>query len=79
MYQNLHCHTKTSDGQLTYSQVLKLCAKYQISVVAFTDHDSLPNRKTVDLLNDYLQTAAKSRRRRLENRGKRVGQAGQVG
>lgn len=45
MYQNLHCHTKTSDGELNYRQALDVCKKYNISVVAFTDHDALPDKK----------------------------------
>ena len=50
MYQNLHCHTKTSDGELDYKQVLDVCAENNISVIAFTDHDALPNKKAVTLL-----------------------------
>ncbi len=50
MYQNLHCHTKTSDGELTYQQVLDICSQNKISVVAFTDHDALPNKKAIKLL-----------------------------
>jgi len=50
MYQSLHCHTKTSDGELNYQQVLDVCLQYNISVVAFTDHDALPNEKAIKLL-----------------------------
>ncbi len=50
MYETLHCHTKTSDGELTHLQVLEACAQNNISVVAFTDHDALPNQQTVDQL-----------------------------
>lgn len=52
MYQNLHCHTKTSDGELTYKQVLDVCKEYKISVVAFTDHDALPDKKATKRLQD---------------------------
>ena len=50
MYQNLHSHTKTSDGQLTYLQVLNICRKNNISAVAFCDHDSLPGKKSLKIL-----------------------------
>ena len=49
-YQNLHCHTKTSDGELDYKQVLDVCADNNISVVAFCDHDALPNKKAMQIL-----------------------------
>lgn len=45
-YQTLHCHTTTSDGLLTHEQVLDECAKNNIGVVAFTDHDSVPKPET---------------------------------
>jgi len=50
MYETLHCHTTTSDGLLTHLQVLDACAQNNIGVVAFTDHDALPNQQTVDQL-----------------------------
>jgi len=49
-YQTLHAHTTTSDGKLSHFEVLDICAKYNIGVVAFTDHDSLPTKKTIDSL-----------------------------
>lgn len=51
-YQNLHCHTKNSDGELTHNQVLDVCQENNISVVAFTDHDALPNKKVVKALQE---------------------------
>lgn len=50
MYQNLHSHTIASDGELDHKQVLDICSKNKISVVAFTDHDALPNKKALDAL-----------------------------
>lgn len=47
MYQTLHCHTKTSDGELSHREVLDVCAEHNISVVAFTDHDALPSEAAV--------------------------------
>jgi predicted metal-dependent phosphoesterase TrpH len=49
-YQTLHSHTTSSDGLLTHTQVLDVCSKNNIGVVAFTDHDTLPNEKTVKIL-----------------------------
>ena len=40
-YQNLHTHTTTSDGQLSYPETLEVCRENNVGVVAFTDHDSL--------------------------------------
>lgn len=51
-YQNLHCHTKTSDGELDYKQVLDVCVDNNINVVAFTDHDALPNEESTKLLEE---------------------------
>jgi len=50
MYQNLHCHTKTSDGELGYKQVLDVSSQNNVSAVAFTDHDALPDKKAMKLL-----------------------------
>lgn len=52
MYQTLHCHTTASDGLLTHPQVLEVCSDNNIGVVAFTDHDSLPNAKVVKYLKN---------------------------
>ncbi len=51
-YQNLHVHTLVSDGELTHKEVLDLCAKKNISVAAFTDHDSLPDKKALKILEE---------------------------
>ena len=47
--QTLHSHTITSDGVLTHQEILDCAKENNISVVAFTDHDSLID-KTFDLL-----------------------------
>jgi predicted metal-dependent phosphoesterase TrpH len=47
-YQTLHSHTIASDGSLTHSEVIEQCRRNNISVVAFTDHDSLPSRKVIN-------------------------------
>ena len=48
--QTLHSHTITSDGVLTHQEILDCAKENNISVVAFTDHDSLIDKKTFDLL-----------------------------
>lgn len=47
-FQTLHCHSTTSDGELTHKQVLDECKKNNIEVVAFTDHDSLPTKAIIN-------------------------------
>ena len=53
MYQTLHCHTKLSDGELSHKQVLKLCLEKNINVVAFTDHDALPDKRIIKDLRNF--------------------------
>src|SRR5258708_17235375 len=48
--QSLHSHTFDSDGKFTHQQVLDLAQKYGISVIAFTDHDVLPDLETLEEL-----------------------------
>lgn len=50
-YQNLHSHTTSSDGLITHQETLETCHENQVSVVAFTDHDSVPSPKTINWLN----------------------------
>src|SRR3989344_8721321 len=45
--QSLHSHTFNSDGLFTYQSLLDTVLQYGISTVAFTDHDYLPDEKTV--------------------------------
>jgi len=52
MYQDLHTHTIFSDGLTTYKQTLDICAQNNISVVAFTDHDLVPGKKELKILDD---------------------------
>lgn len=49
-FQTLHSHTKASDGNLSHDEILEVCQANNIGVVAFTDHDSLPNAKTINKL-----------------------------
>lgn len=49
-YETLHAHTTTSDGKMEYTKLLDVCRKNNVGVVAFTDHDSLPGKKSLDNL-----------------------------
>lgn len=59
LFETLHCHTKISDGNMTYEEVLELCGKYKIGTVAFTDHDSLPDNKSYKKLKDLKNISTK--------------------
>mgnify|MGYP001584870972 CR=1 FL=1 len=48
--QTLHSHTSASDGVMNHLEVLKCAKNNGISVVAFTDHDSLPSVQIVEQL-----------------------------
>ena len=52
-YQTLHAHTNFSDGFFNHLDVLDTCKKYDIGVVAFTDHDALINSETLKNLKSY--------------------------
>lgn len=51
--QTLHSHTKNSDGILSHLEVLKTCEDNNIAVVAFTDHDSVIDAKSLEILRSY--------------------------
>ena len=51
-YETLHCHSKVSDGLMTYEEILNVCNSNNIGVVAFTDHDSIPNKITLKNLEN---------------------------
>lgn len=52
-YESLHSHTRISDGLMTHLQVLDSAEELGIGVVAFTDHDALPDAETVAALRAY--------------------------
>jgi predicted metal-dependent phosphoesterase TrpH len=51
--QNLHSHTKLSDGELSHFEILDVCRKVGISVVAFTDHDTVMSPASFKMLKNY--------------------------
>jgi len=58
-YENLHAHTTASDGKLSHQEVLDICAKNNIGIVAFTDHDSLPNEEAIKILQKNREHSTK--------------------
>jgi len=59
MYEILHCHTKLSDGELSHKEILELCLRENISVIAFTDHDYVPDASIVRGLKDWNEEKPK--------------------
>ncbi|HSX48217.1 MAG TPA: hypothetical protein VLF41_01795 [Candidatus Nanoarchaeia archaeon] len=52
-FESLHNHTKDSDGHESHLELLDSAEKYDIGVVAFTDHDQLPDAETLKQLRTY--------------------------
>ncbi len=50
--ESLHSHTTLSDGKLSHKEAFELAEKLKYEVIAFTDHDSLPDTATLE----YLET-----------------------
>lgn len=50
---DLHTHTIYSDGELLPLELLELCDKKGVSIVSFTDHDTLSAYKDLNFLNPY--------------------------
>ena len=53
MYESLHNHTTTSDGLQDHLAVLATAKRFKMNVIAFTDHDALPDEKTLAALKNY--------------------------
>ncbi|MBI2120004.1 MAG: PHP domain-containing protein [Parcubacteria group bacterium] len=54
--ESLHTHTTLSDGKLSHREMFELAQSLGVSVVAFTDHDALPN----DTALQYLESVRNS-------------------
>jgi predicted metal-dependent phosphoesterase TrpH len=52
-FESLHSHTVLSDGVMTHRQVLDAAEQLGIGVVAFTDHDTLPDNGVMADLRAY--------------------------
>jgi predicted metal-dependent phosphoesterase TrpH len=53
MFESMHNHTLASDGTQTYLEVLEAARRNKVSVVAFTDHDTLPSTADLAILKAY--------------------------
>lgn len=53
MYESLHNHTLASDGTQSHLEVLEAARRNKVGVVAFTDHDTLPNEADLAKLKAY--------------------------
>ena len=53
MYESLHNHTVTSDGTQSYLEVLQAADELGFKLVAFTDHDALPDEAGLLTLARY--------------------------
>jgi len=58
MYESLHNHTTTSDGKLSHLEMLDAAEVCGIGVMAFTDHDALPDEATLRALHAYAGPVA---------------------
>ncbi|HEY6736624.1 MAG TPA: PHP domain-containing protein [Candidatus Saccharimonadia bacterium] len=52
-FESLHSHTRMSDGAMSHAEVLQAAEELGVGVLAFTDHDALPNDDTVAMLRAY--------------------------
>jgi predicted metal-dependent phosphoesterase TrpH len=53
MFESLHNHTTTSDGAEGHMAVLSTAQLHNITTIAFTDHDALPDEATLQTLESY--------------------------
>lgn len=59
MIETLHTHTILSDGKLTHKEMFELAKSLGVSVVAFTDHDAVPNDEALTYLESIRESSAK--------------------
>ena len=53
LFESLHNHTTASDGTQTHLQVLKTAEANGFGVMAFTDHDRLPDESDIKKLREF--------------------------
>jgi predicted metal-dependent phosphoesterase TrpH len=59
MIESLHAHTTLSDGKLSHKEMFELAQNLNVSVVAFTDHDSIPGEETLNYLESVRNEKTK--------------------
>ncbi len=57
--ESLHNHTTLSDGELSHAELFDLAEQSGMSILAFTDHDALPDEKTVQTFAGYKDRSLK--------------------
>lgn len=57
--ESLHTHTTLSDGKNTHQEMFEAGEKLGLSVMAFTDHDSLPTNSQLEYLNSMRDAKMK--------------------
>ena len=53
IYESLHNHTNISDGKENHLEVLETAEKNNFGIIAFTDHDILPDKAILAQLKGY--------------------------
>jgi predicted metal-dependent phosphoesterase TrpH len=59
MIESLHTHTTLSDGKLSHKEMFELAESAGLAVVAFTDHDAVPNDEELAYLENIRRSSAK--------------------
>lgn len=59
MSESLHTHTTLSDGKLSHKELFELAESLGVTVLAYTDHDAVPDDATLDFLNGVRHRATK--------------------
>lgn len=59
MIESLHTHTTLSDGKLSHKEMFELAKSLGLSVIAFTDHDAVPNNETLAYLESVRVASLK--------------------
>jgi predicted metal-dependent phosphoesterase TrpH len=59
MIESLHNHTRTSDGKLSHEELFALAGQLGVGVLAFTDHDALPDAAAVQFLESVRDRSTK--------------------
>lgn len=59
MSESLHTHTTLSDGLMTHRELFDLAESLGVTVLAFTDHDAVPDADTLKMLEELRNRATK--------------------
>jgi predicted metal-dependent phosphoesterase TrpH len=59
MIESLHTHTTLSDGKLSHKEMFELAKSVGVSIIAFTDHDAVPNDEALAYLESVRDSSAR--------------------